>query len=78
MARQPQKITPSEILRQEIEGLCKEGVALTRIAELSGVDRTTLWKWMYGHAPRGIGAKNFDRLCEAFGYSLVKRPLRYR
>jgi len=69
---------PSEVIRSEIEDMCREGVALSRISHLAGVDRTTLWKWVHGRAPRGIGADNFDRLCEFFGYSLCRKSLRER
>jgi transcriptional regulator with XRE-family HTH domain len=70
--------TPSQVIKAEIESLCNQGVALSRISEQAGVDRTTLWKWLYGNAPRGIGATNFDKLCDAFGYSLCKRPPKNR
>lgn len=69
---------PSEVIRSEIETMCAAGVALSRISDLAGVDRTTLWKWVNRKAPRGIGADNFDRLCEFFGYSLCRKPLRNR
>ncbi len=69
---------PSEIIKDEIGELLSQGVSLARIAEVAQVDRSTLWKWLYGNAPRGIGAASFDRLCEAFGYSLTKKPLRLR
>jgi transcriptional regulator with XRE-family HTH domain len=70
--------TPSQIIQDEIRDLMQQGVTLKRIAEIAEVDRTTLWKWMRGEAPRGIGANSFDRLCAAFGYSLTRKPLRLR
>lgn len=63
----------SEVVKAEILHLIDQGVSLLRISQVAGVDRTTLWKWLYGHAPRGIGSTNIDRLCEVFGLTLVSR-----
>jgi transposase-like protein len=63
----------SEVVKAEIQHLLGQGVSLSRISQVGGVDRTTLWKWLYGDSPRGLGAKNIDRLCEMFGLQLVSR-----
>lgn len=67
------KRAPSEIVKSEIHRMTEQGVSLSRISQVAEVDRTTLWKWLYGESPRGIGSNSLDRLCDMFGLMLVSR-----
>ena len=50
-----------------------EGTTITRISQLSGVDRTTLYAWLFKEKPRGIGVNAFDRLCDLLDWELCPK-----
>lgn len=64
---------PSQKLKARLLRMIENGTTLSRIAELSGVDRCTLHGWLFKEKPRGIGVNSFDRLCEMLDWDVCPK-----